>query len=1006
MFVRLSLAVLIGVGAATAPAAERPLATFTITDHLGRAWEHELVFYRVPDSVFGREDVVLRGPDDKPVAHQWAPAEIVASGQRSIAFFADVPRWGRAVYTLTTGSPVRETDLRICEQEKTLTIENRLTGIRLGGPAALGEGPVAGVRLASGRWIGGGALSVLEPALRVDVQALASGPVFAEALVSYEFPGSGYWRLRVRVPSGEPVALIDEEFLGSADARYRLLLGKGWNPDEQFYRDNANRCQLVKIASVAGESAIQLRAWPAWWNPNPEAHWAAWCEASGDDLLALGCRDPGVWVEPDRTEWDTAVAVAKQSLAATFQLRGFRRSWLLAALKKSASLPDGDTLIAPLPQQILIRYGDVRLDDVKDFALEWDAGGQRHPGLFLTPDELERVKRSFKVDPERLAALRAKPVFPYDMDDHVTYFLATGDAELGRTIAAKASELVQQAVDDFVRQDRLRNQGSCPHHRTATIMWSAILSDLALSPGILSASDQARLRGQLAFLGYTLASPTFHSPERGYRANPNMTTTARGMLGLVACCLATHPRAADWAKIATDEVQRELDTWCDDRGGWLEAPHYMTVSMDSIVAVAMALRGKNLSETDFLYHPRLKNALAWLAKISTPSDPRLGGDRHMPEIGNTYLGERTCLPGWAAWIWRESDPAYSRDMQWMWQAQGRPRSPGIGGAYPGLQGYARVVLDETLPAAAPAWTSELFPDTGAVFRAHFPGPHETYLHYIQGRMHQHYDYDEGSFVLWGKGQPLCEDFGYYGRAAAADHSRVDDGFVEQLGNEGRIREFATGAVDYLRGERAGWHRQILFVKDDAPLGPNYFVVRDSVVSGRQADWRVWIATDETVDVNANPLRAAGRFDADLVVFIVTGPDARPTSETLTRRCNASAFAFQETTQRSVHLKMPPSQPVAVILYPVLKDQATPRFERLDDGRVVRITSDQGTDYVWLELEDSRFAVDDLEVTGRAGAVQVRPSGVRISLPRRGRVVFQGKTLDNNSDDPGTVSRKW
>ena len=373
------------------------------------------------------------------------------------------------------------------------------------------------------------------------METLARGPVFAEALVSYEFPNFCYWRIRVRVPAGEPVALVDEEFLLPEGAHYQLLLAKGWNPDELFYRDNANRCQLAKIASVPGETAFQLKAWPTWWGPIPEAHWASWCESSGDDLLAIGCRDPGVWVEPGRTAWDTTVTVAKAPLAARFQLQGFRRHWLLAAFKKSASLAGPEPLVAPPPQQALIRHGDVRLDEVKDYVLDWNDGGARHPGLFLTPQELDRVKRTVKVDPARLAELRTKPVFPYQMDDHVTYFLATGDVELGRNLAKTASELLQQAIDGFVRQDQLRNQGSCPHHRTTTIMWSAILGDLALSPGVLTPPEQARLKAQLAFLGYTLASPTFHSPERGYQANPNMTTTARGMLGLVACCIRQAP---------------------------------------------------------------------------------------------------------------------------------------------------------------------------------------------------------------------------------------------------------------------------------------------------------------------------------------------------------------------------------------------------------------------------------------------------------------------------------
>jgi hypothetical protein len=1006
MTARLIFTVLTWCALAAAQAADQPVATFSLTDHLNRTWEHELVFYPVADNVFGREDLALLGPDDKLVAHQWVPAEFAASGKPSVAFFADVPAFGGALYRLVRGTPARDTDLRLADSPNAVTIENSLTGIRLGGAAATSDGPVAGIRLASGRWVGGGALRVPDKPLRFAVRTLAQGPVFAESLVTYEFPNFCYWRLHVRVPAGEPLVLIDEEFLLPAGARYQLLLAKGWNPDEQFYRDNANRCQLAKIAAVPGEVAVQLKAWPTWWNPVPEAHWAAWCESSGDDLLALGCRDPGVWVEPGRTAWDTAVPVAKSPLAVDFQLQGFRRNWLLTTLKKSASLPGDETLVAPLPQQVLIRHGDVRLDDVKDLVLEWNDGGTPHPGLFLTPQELERVKRTVKVDPERLAALRTKPVFPYQMDEQVTYFLATGDVELGRNLARKACELVQQAVDGFVHQDRLRNQGSCPHHRTTTVMWSAILGDLALSPGILTPPERSRLKAQLAFLGYTLASPTFHSPERGYQANPNMTTTARGMLGLVACCLPQHPQARDWAQIAIEEIQRELETWCDDQGGWLEAPHYMTVSMDAIVSVALALRGKGFGDTEWAYHPRLKKAMAWLAKISTPPDPRLNGDRRMPEIGNTYLGERTCLPGWAAWIWRDRDPTYARNMQWMWLAQGKPQTLGIGGAYPGLQGYAMVILDETLPAAPPAWNSELFPDTGAVLRAHFPSERETYLHYIQGRMHQHYDYDEGSFILWGKGQPLCEDFGYYGRAPAADHSRVDDGFIEQLGNEGQIREFAAGAVDYLRGERAGWHRQILFVKDEDPLGPNYFVVRDSVLSGREADWRVWIAADEPLDVDTNPVRATGRFAADLVVFFAEGPDGKRASEQITRRSGASGFSSQESTQRSLHVKMPPDQPVTAVLYPVMKDQPTPQFTLLAGGRAVRIASSYGTDYVWLGLEGFPFSAEGLDVQGKAGAVQVRPAGTRISLPRRGRVAFQGKTLENKTGGAATVSQKW
>jgi hypothetical protein len=535
-------------------------------------------------------------------------------------------------------------------------------------------------------------------------------------------------------------------------------------------------------------------------------------------------------------------------------------------------------------------------------------------------------------------------------------------------------------------------------------MWSAIMADLVLGSRALTAEERQRINAQLAYLAYTLASPNFISPERGFSANPNMTTSARGMLGLMACTIPSHPAARAWADLAVGEIRSELDQWCDAEGGWLEAPHYMTVSMDSIVALSLALRESGLTDTAWEFHPKLRKTAQWLAQISSPPDARLKGDRHMPEIGNTYLGERTCLAGWMARIWREKDPAFASNMQWMWKAHGSPRTLGIGGAYPATQGYGFLMFDEAIPAAPPAWGSHVFPDTGAVFRAHFPSERETYMHYVQGKMHQHYDYDEGSFILWGKGQPLCEDFGYYGRAAAADHSRIDDGFVEQLNNEGRIQEFAAGAVDYLRGERAGWHRQILFVKDADPLGPNYFVVRDSVVSGRPFDWRVWVAASEPPQVAANPVRVKGRQGVDLAVYFIEPAQPRPATQPLTRRAGASGFASQESTQHSLHLKVPCDQPVAAVLYPLVKDQPTPRFTTLAGGRAVKIESAFGTDYAMLALESFRLQGEGLDFEGKAGAVQARAKGTRVSLPCRGSLSFGGKTVQSAGGNGRTESR--
>lgn len=1005
------LAVLTVLSTLGIASAQSPVASFTLRDHLRRSWESELVFYPVAAGVFGKTDLVLLGPDDQPVTHQWVDAELSPSGKPSIAFFASVPELGEVTYRLIKGNPVTATDVKVRQTGDSISIETRHVGISLGGPHAAQKGPIAGIRLTGGRTIGSGRLETPQPPTKVDVKLVTAGPVFAEATVDYEFPDYHFWRLRFRVIAGEPVVLVDEEFQLPASAGYTLSLADRFGADQVFYRDNGNACRSAATRSLPGDPLFRVCPWPTWWSERPELHWLGVFDSSSDDLFALAIRDPGTWVLPGRTEWDTAITVDHQ-LQAKFQLQGFARKWMLVAMKRSEAILD-DQLgqrVAPPPQQYVMKYDDVALDRVKEWTQDWSDRGTPHPRLFLTAAELARFRQQFKVGDAVLETLKTSKIYSYKIDDHVAYYLATGDETLGRLLADFALEQLQAAVDFYARQDKLRNQGSCPHHRNPTIFAAAIISDLVLGSKVLTPAERTRIKAQLAYLGHTLARPSVISPERGFNANPNMTSMARACLGIIACTIPRHPQAKEWAAIAIAELEKELDEWCDENGGWLEAPHYMTASLDSLLPIAVAVRDSGLCDRELLDNPKFKLTLAWLAKISTPGDPRLGGDRHVPAIGNSYLGERTSLPGIAARIWRDKDPHYAREMQWMWRQHGSVRSPGIGGAYPGFFGYGRVILDESIPASPPRWGTELFPETGAVFRAHFPGERETYLYYIQGKMHQHYDFDEGSFVLWGKGRPLCEDFGYYGRAPAADHSKIDDGFYEALGVEGSIREFAAGtSADYLRGERSGWHRQILFVKDADPLGPCYFLIRDAVLSGRDFDWRVYTATDNPPGVSENPVRIEGRYDVDLVVYFLQPEKRTVTTEKVTRTAGTSGWGHNDRTTSQYCLKiqrLPSNQPVSVVLYPVMRDQPTPRFTTLAGGRVVKIESKEGTDYAILALERFQFAGDGLELDAKAGAVQIRGAKVRLSLPRRGEVRYKGKTVTSTTESDRTVVREF
>ena len=104
-----------------------------------------------------------------------------------------------------------------------LEVANDKTGIRLYTKSeAWQRGPIAGVKLVSGKWIGSGELKW--PAAPPDFQTTVQtdGPVFADVESTYKSSNGDFWKLRFRVIAGEPVILVDEEFSGPADAYYQF----------------------------------------------------------------------------------------------------------------------------------------------------------------------------------------------------------------------------------------------------------------------------------------------------------------------------------------------------------------------------------------------------------------------------------------------------------------------------------------------------------------------------------------------------------------------------------------------------------------------------------------------------------------------------------------------------------------------------------------------------------------------------------------------------------------
>jgi hypothetical protein len=1001
-----------GVSNAAANAAEQQevLARFSFHDYLNRDWQNELVFFKLDSKLANRKDLVLLDPRRQPVSYQRSyenPAEI--------AFLASVPNFSDLEYTLVKGNPRVPAGLKANGLAETFEIANDQIAIRLNrGQKALEEGPIGGIRLTSGKWVGSGTLNLPNPPVKHELKVLEEGAIYADVESDYVLPDKGFWKLRFRIIVGEPIVLVDEQFSGSPKSSYQFASGAGLGPDHIVWR-NEDAAADLPLENTGKNSVFVLEPWLEWWK-TMNGNWLTAYRADGSDSLTVGLREPACWIEPGKTHWNTTVEVLKKNLELQFQLHGPERKWMFIALPKDAALKSVKDN-APLPQQYLIKYSDVPLDKIKNYVLDWPETNLLHPRLYISPEDLGAFRRDFVANPDVLDRLKGAVPNLGSLDDYVSYALATRDKKVVQKLAQFAVEQLQACVDLFVRQNIHPTEGYAPHKKYDKLLPTFNALDAILQPGVLEPEARARVRAQLAFLGYTLADPSFHSPERGYCANPNMTTSARCMSGIVACLISDHPQAKAWAQLGIGEMSNDLNNWTGPNGGWLEAPHYATVSLHALIGLALALRHTTFNDTNWSLHPKLKSAVRWLACISTPPDPRLDGQRRMPEIGNTYTGERTCLTGWMAHIWKEKDPIFAGEMQWMWKEQGSFSKPGIGGLYPALLGYSQLMFDPSIPARTPNWSSEWFPEAGAVLRAHFPGNQETYLHYIQGRLHQHYDYDEGSFILWGEGQPLCEDFGYYGRAPASDHNRMDYASNEALGFEGRISEFVPGEqLDYLHGERSGWHRQILFAKDKDPLGPNYFVIRDRLKSdlldsltgllrpnrNSGVDWRVWIATDTVPGTDASaPIRVTGRFGVDLVVYFMETSGGSLSTEQISRTNGASGFTSRVTTQQSLHLQVNRNARIAAILYPVPHSQPTPTFTKLADGQAVKIESGYGTDYAFLSLAPFDFNQGKVNFHGERGLIQFRQDGAHLILSGPGKLGYKDRILANDKNTSET-----
>lgn len=592
--------------------------------------------------------------------------------------------------------------------------------------------------------------------------------------------------------------------------------------------------------------------------------------------------------------------------------------------------------------------------------LQWKGSDrERHPCLYVTARDVARIKRT---RPD-LANLDGGN----EMDRRIAASLIGGDTNAEREVIAEAFAAVEQLIAK-IPDTTLRGVG--PHMQAECFGRAVGYADAALAGRLMTPEERTRLMARLAQAGYLLNDPDYWNPETG-QCNfcPNMTSSAYGYRATIAALIPSHPLSKKWFQAAMREIEREMDEWTDPAGGMLECPHYSMVIFDQWVGACLVARHAGVRRSGLLFHPKLRKAIEWFGNISTPRDPRNSGCRRWPTLGHTYRNESTSAFGLMAFLWKDKDPKFAARMRWMHLEHGAFDAPGILSYYPAMMGYRAFLEDPEIAPRTPAWTSRCYPETGALLRNALGSPRETTLYLIGGRNHSHYYNDSGSITIWGKGRELCDDDSYQfprGADSRSVHSMPD---APATFNEERVmalREFsASDRLDYVRGTRRGWQRQIAFVKDPDPLGPNYFFLADTF-DGTSAPttWRLFLSATNLA-VHGPVVTVSGRDDVDMDLFFVSPGQVKP-----------------EACADHVSVDVGAAGTLSVILYPRLNTEPPPHVTPVAGGRGARVVTPAGTDYVFLSPAPFAFHEDGVDFKGKAGLVRIQGGRQIRSAPGR------------------------
>ena len=652
-------------------------------------------------------------------------------------------------------------------------------------PATQVAGPVLALRLADGTWFGGSELYGPGKLKAYAAKLTDSGPVFARVAIRYTYENGNTVDLRLQIVAGDNTVQAETRVKqDQPDDGFKVVLSRNLPPlifpvmnenrkDRACFTDAQggygplwvdiplkdytlpkDRTFWPPVADARYDLVTTLSPWEDWFGTFTQTRIRLKLENTTRELQ-IRSLDPGAWVEPRPIEevfsdkldsdpskgiWMTwqhkllplqrgpdgaiflqvnaAQGVRKWTVSDCLSVPGMAGLYQYNNYKPESTFPP--------EARPTVSY---RLDQVKDYVLDWPGDTGKHPLLFISKPELEARWKGQDANPKLLAELLQQGSAPSAQAIYDQYVpQGSTDPALGAYLLSGYAPEVAKKTQMLARlQQALRYELWGMQFGGAGAP-TPILYDGVIDSPLVSEAERPVLRAQMAYYAYRLADPAVWSAERGYcSGNQNMTVTWEISRGITACAIPTHPMAKVWYGKAEHIMEYFLTHMVGPAGEWPEAMgNHGRQSVNMILAFALASTHSGLH--DYVNDPRMKRLILYWAKMETPRDPRPRGGtdygprpglRYFPAMGRDRIGGSGGVCGYMARATRNSDPAYASVMQWSWLEEGAGSS-----SWDHLGGFSYLACDKTLPAQQPNWTSEVFPYVGAMLRHGFGTPNE------------------------------------------------------------------------------------------------------------------------------------------------------------------------------------------------------------------------------------------------------------------------------------------